>query len=265
MPRLRVATLNTWKNEGRLEERIPRMAAALEALAADVVLLQECFRVVGGGVDTARDLSSGPGLELAFAPARRCPRRWEGRSVASDSGHAIVVRGVVEGLERLVLPTTPAGGERIALLVRALLPGCGSVVAGCLHLSHLRGDDAGRREQLETILAHRWWVGPAAARVLGGDANAEATGAALAWLADPPGLTVERLVVGDASRRPTHPVPLVPGRAGRVIDHLWAVGPRGERLPAAIACGVACDGAEGGPAVSDHALVWADIDTGGGA
>ena len=43
--------------------------------------------------------------------------------------------------------------ERIALIVRARLATGIEVVAGCVHLSHLRGDEARRREQLAAVLA----------------------------------------------------------------------------------------------------------------
>lgn len=68
--RMRIATLNTWKNEGDLSARLAAMAAGLRVLAPDVLLLQEVFRTADGAADTGRDLAAALGLALAYAPAR---------------------------------------------------------------------------------------------------------------------------------------------------------------------------------------------------
>lgn len=251
---VRCVALNTWKNEGDWAARLPHMAAGLAALAPDIVLLQECFRTPDGVADTARVLADALGLALAYAPARAKARLWEGRLRPSESGHAVLVRGAITWNERVALPSDEAGGERIALLVAADLAAGGRVLAGCIHLSHLRGDRARRRQQLETVLAHPAWRAPADLRVLGGDCNATADAPELAWLAAHPELTVRRV----SPEAPTHPLPPPADRPGHCIDHLFFIGPVGERGPDVAAAGVALDAPHGGVWPSDHAAVWAD-------
>lgn len=243
---LRIVTLNTWKNEGDYPARLRATGDGLRALGPDVVLLQECFRTAGGAADTARALGQ--------APARAKARVWRGRVVPGESGHAVLVRGVIAWSERIVLPSDEAGGERIAQLVAADLTSGGRVLAGCIHLSHLRGDGARRRQQLETVLAHPAWRSPADLRVLGGDCNATADAPELAWLGAHPELTVRRV----SPEAPTHPLPPRADRPGRCIDHLFFVGPAGESGPGMSAAGVALDAPHGGVWPSDHAAVWAD-------
>lgn len=163
---MRILSLNTWKNDGDYARRLDLMSARLRACAPDVVLLQEAFRLPDNSAHTAARLAHDLDLACTYARARVKLRSWQGAEVLSESGHAILVRGTVLATERLVLPTSDAGGERIALLARLDVDGR-SVLAGCLHLSHLRGDHDGRRAQLETILAHPWWREPAHLRLLG--------------------------------------------------------------------------------------------------
>ena len=118
---VRCITLNTWKNAGDYPARLRAMGAGLAVLRPDVVLLQEVFRADAEGADTARFLGEQLGLAVAYAPARAKMRSWRGCDVASESGLAILVRGTVLASEQLPLPSDEAGGERIALLVRARL------------------------------------------------------------------------------------------------------------------------------------------------
>ena len=59
---LRVVTLNTWKCEGDYRARLPRMAAGLRALDADLVCLQEVFACAAPSADTAAWLADALGL-----------------------------------------------------------------------------------------------------------------------------------------------------------------------------------------------------------
>ncbi|WP_421936073.1 endonuclease/exonuclease/phosphatase family protein [Phenylobacterium sp.] len=146
MRRLRVVTLNTWKNDGDYPARLTRIADGLAALDPDVVCLQECF--AGGGHDTARVLSDALNLQLYAAPARAKVRELKGAAVDSTSGLAILTR-LPGRAETLGLISHPTDGERIAqrfttFRLRILN----------LHLSHLRGGAGAvlRRRQLDEAL-----------------------------------------------------------------------------------------------------------------
>jgi len=256
VPTLRIATLNTWKNEGGLPRRLDVIVRGLQALGPDIVLLQEVFRAPDVGIDVARVLASALGLTHAYAPARAKPRLWHGHPTASDSGLAILVRGTLAETLRLELPTTEAGGERIALFARVSIDGTMGIVAS-IHLAHLRGDGDVRRAQLAAVLAHPWWHDTAADfRALGGDANAPLESPELAWLRTHPSLHVTG--VSDPHRA-THPLPPRPDRDGRTIDHLWSLAPPGHTPARRLACGVALDAPIDTIWPSDHAAAWADL------
>ena len=256
---VRCVTLNTWKNEGDYAARLRAMSAGLSALRPAVVFLQEVFRTEANGADTARALGEDLGMAVAYAPARAKVRAWHGSEVASESGLAVLVRGQVLSSERLELPSDEAGGERIALLVRARLPEGAEVVAGCVHLSHLRGDEARRREQLEAVLADDCWRMPAALQVLGGDFNAPMESEELAWLAAHPQLRVTEVGADLRLYQATHPLPPRAERPGRRIDALFSVGMRGEPSAKVVGGGVALDTPVRGVWASDHAAVWAEF------
>lgn len=145
---MRIATLNTWKNEGDYDCRLALMATGLQALAPDVLCLQECF--VGAGRDTAAHLGVALRRQVTAAPARHKPRMHLGNPTPSSSGLAILTRTAPLASATLQLPQDHRDGERIAL--RVDLPG---VRVLNLHLTHLQ-DDAGRdwrALQLEVAVA----------------------------------------------------------------------------------------------------------------
>ena len=256
---LRFATINTWKNEGDYEARLGALAIGLEELRPDVLLLQEVFRALDGTADTGRALAGELGLELAYAPARRKLRRWHGQDVPSESGLAVLVRGDIDALDRVALPSDERGGERIALFVRATSATGATMMVCCTHLSHLRGDSARRREQLDAVLAHEWWRQPARMRILGGDFNATVDSPELSWLAMHQELRLTDVFPADAARRVTHPMPARIGRAARCIDFLFTVTPRGEPAQVVRRAAVALAAPIGGVWPSDHAGIFADV------
>ena len=79
----RIATLNSWKNDGCYRQRLAAMANQLTQVKPDAIALQESF--AGGGDDTARALSQGLGLQSLVAPGRRKMRHHQGEQVNSTS------------------------------------------------------------------------------------------------------------------------------------------------------------------------------------
>jgi len=255
---VRILTLNTWKNEGPYVSRLRAMASGLRALAPDVVLLQEVFRTAGGEAHTSVALADALGMVHAYAPGRSKLRSWQGRDVPSESGLAILARGPLTRVERRVLPSDDAGGERIVLLVEARIRGL-TLLAGCVHLSHLRGDDARRREQLDAVLANPRWSEPADVRVMGGDFNATAGSPALAGLAAHPTLRITDVLAGGPAAPATHPLPPRGMHPGRTLDFLFTISRHAEPGPAVRSAGVALAAPVDGVWPSDHAAVWAEI------
>lgn len=255
---VRAVTLNTWKNEGNLPARIPAMGDGLTALSPDIVLLQEVFVASSISLDVGAELASRLGLTLAYAPARRKLRPWNGGTVMSEAGLAVLVRGSVVSAGRFSLPSEDAGGERIALVVTAIVDGQ-EIVAGNLHLSHLHGDDARRCEQLNAALGATAWRRRASLRVLGGDFNTTAGSQAFAALKGYPELEVRSVSSSDAAL-PTHPLPPRPGRAGRAIDHLFTVSVGDEPRPRILRSEVVMNQpSPRGVWPSDHAAVFSEI------
>lgn len=257
---LRFATLNTWKNEGDYSARTAAMATGLHALEPDVILLQEVFRttdetsVFRRTADTAQSLGRALNFAAAYAPARRKPRRWGGAEVLSEAGLAILTRGQITWQERLPLPSDERGGERIALLAEVVVRDIRCLVA-CVHLSHLRDDDARRREQLETVLAHPRWE--LMSGIVGGDFNCTVSAPAIQAAIAHPRLVVRNVFTTAAP--PTHPLPPRPAREGRAIDHLFVVSSNQRKFPAVLAARRALDAPIDGVWPSDHAAVVADV------
>ncbi len=255
---VRLATLNTWKNEGDLRRRLPAMVSGLRALAPDVVLLQEVFRAEAPAWHTAQALAEPLGLSWVYAPARRKRRDWDGSTLMCESGLALLWRGTIAASERLPLPGPGEGEERIALLAAGEIRGL-RVQVGNVHLSHLRGDDAGRRAQLAAVLAYAGWQKEADLRVIGGDCNA--TMDLPVFVPPVPGpWRLHDVFAGRPPCPPTFPLPPERGRRGRTIDFLFAltgpdgVPPRVEHAGLALA-----EPDEGGHWPSDHAAVTADL------
>ncbi len=255
---LRVVTLNTWKNDGDLGARLPVMGACLRELAPDIVLLQEVFCAPMARIDTSATLAAMLGMVRVHAPARAKVRTWYGRDVDSTSGLAVLARGRICAEDRLTLPSDEIGGERIALLTHVEIDGA-RLMVGNTHLSHLRGDEARRREQLATVLAHPWWRAPAVIRLLGGDFNTTAESLALLAVNPADGLVMRDVFAASGASPATHPLPPRTGRGGRAIDILFTVGRQDERRPHVHAATVVLAQPVGGIWPSDHAGVMADL------
>lgn len=202
---MRLATLNTWKNEGRYPRRLALIAAGLAGLDLDVLLLQEAF--IGQGWNTASWLGQRLGLRVSLAPARWKLRLHEGRMMRSASGLAILSREVIIP-EVLSLSAHPDDGERIAMFADV---GGGFIRVLNLHLTHLGGPvgDELRRQQLCEALE---WAGRdlKGRLILGGDLNAAASSDCLKalWIRGTPPVETGSTTHGD----------------GPAIDHLVSLG-----------------------------------------
>lgn len=255
---LRILTLNTWKNDGDYPARLEAMGKGLLALAPDIILLQEVFRTADGMADTGRHLANALGLELIYAPARSKLRMWEGKPALTESGLAILVRGSSIKHHIMPLPGEESGGERIALLALLKVDDI-TLSIGCLHLSHLRNDDAGRREQLGAVLGNPFWSQKTMLRVLGGDFNAARGSTVFSELEDHPLFIISDVFAPSVTPPPTHPLPPIEGR-GRAIDRLLILTPRPDEKPLMpVHAGLGLNVPVGGIWPGDHAAVYADF------
>ncbi len=260
---LKVVSLNTWKNEGFYQDRLKLMGDGLLDISPDVVLLQECFRCEETGDDTAAFLARRLGFECRYAPARRKARFHEQASRETESGLAILSRSPFRDEGFVVpLPSSDAGGERIALAASVVL---GERVVGCVcvHFSHIGGEQAIRQDQIARSLLFMRDTEGFVPGILGGDFNCEWSSreadGAIAFAQVDCVSALPFLSVLD----PTTPVPTVSGQ-GRQIDQIWCVDGKGEARFAPLSAGLCLNGLDPrtGLHPSDHAGVWVELEIG---
>jgi endonuclease/exonuclease/phosphatase family metal-dependent hydrolase len=168
-----VMTLNTWKGDGAYRARLRLMAEEIGRLDPDILLLQECFAAPGLGHDTEAALGRATGFHSVNWAGRGKLRFCEGAEADSTSGLAVLSRYPIRGSRIVALPSDPRDGERAALFAEIEHP-AGSILAVCLHLTHLSDAEALRRRQFETVMAELAGVPPAMMVLVGGDFNAAA-------------------------------------------------------------------------------------------
>ena len=151
---------------------LERVAAVLDTLGADIVLLQEVDRLTArsGGEDQVAELERLTGMHAAFAKSLD----YQG----GEYGIAALSRWPIESARVLPLPTDPPlkrsnGSEDplVALYIVVATP------AGRVHVvnTHLTAEGPGtyRKQQLVALLAHvRRLIPPDEPLVVGGDFNA---------------------------------------------------------------------------------------------
>lgn len=178
---LKLITYNTWKCDGDYLLRLQLMQEQLAPLRPDILLLQEAYAEIDGGHSTAVSLARALDMQLDYLPARFNMRKAAGRRRGSWSGMALLSRLPVTSHDRLLLPTHPDDGERVAQLA-VLTVGDHRLLVINAHLTYLPAADATRIAQLRTLLNHPWLGEPYAAVLLCGDLNASPESAAMTWL-----------------------------------------------------------------------------------
>jgi endonuclease/exonuclease/phosphatase family metal-dependent hydrolase len=170
---VRVVTYNIFAgNDLERRSNLARIAALLDTLRADIVLLQEVDRLTArsGGVDQAAVLAEATGLHVVF-----------GRSIdfgGGEYGNAILSRWPVRALRVVPLDSLlPAALVADVQEARTLLHAVVETPGGVLHVvnTHLdhRATSTVRQPQALALLAYLAdAVPPGAPLVLGGDLNA---------------------------------------------------------------------------------------------
>ncbi|HHD56777.1 MAG TPA: hypothetical protein ENK89_03755 [Desulfobulbaceae bacterium] len=172
MTTLRIATLNTWKCDGSYEKRLAVMIDQLQKEQLDILCCQEVFRSMDGRFDTVSTLAAELGMNYSFAAARSKKRIFRGEKIDSYSGMAVLSRPGTPMLfsHTMPLPEVEEDKDRAAQFIVLRSNGNGILVVN-LHLSHLKGAENLRREQLCTILSHPILEKNYAAVILCGDFN----------------------------------------------------------------------------------------------
>ena len=168
----RIVTYNTWKCEGLYRDRLDWMGQGLQALAPDILCLQEAFDCPERGVDTARHLSDLLGMGAEVLLARRKSRQFEQDCRISRSNLAILSKRQTSRGQDIKLPEHEEDRDRWAMQVTvSVRPGLRLRIINT-HLSHLKGEagTALRRAQAER-LSHLCQADETETVVLCGDFN----------------------------------------------------------------------------------------------
>lgn len=194
------------------------MSAGLKALDAHIVLLQEVFVQVPSGLDVAGKLARDLDMYVAFAPARKKLRTYKDEAVLCHSGLAVLSRNPIVSFEAVRLPKDERDGERLGLLVSTTLNGRTVLIAN-VHLSHLKGEDTLRQNQLKALIARMEQLPSHDVVVLGGDLNLPAGHDVLARLSDFGFVCVKY----DEDAAPATTLNAVDGTSptNSVIDHIF--------------------------------------------
>ena len=262
MNRLRVLTLNIWNRQGPWEQRLGLIRAGVEALAPDLVGLQEVIEA--SGRTQADDIGEALGYRAAFGAAHDL-----GGGVAF--GNAVLSRWPIAASRVFPLPTGASEEHRSLLLAEIASPH-GSIPFFVTHLNWKLHHGAIREQQVVAVAEAIKANAPIGGLppILVGDLNAEpdateirflrglhALDGVSTYLADCFGLVGEgRGVTFDATRNPfaapTHEPP-------RRIDYVFVRGPdqavRGKPLSARVVMDEVVDGA----CATDHYGVVAEI------
>jgi len=246
MSRLRVATLNTWKNEGAYRRRLELIASGLAALDLDIICLQECF--AAPSAHTAREVACALGYNWAFLPARRKSRVFEGRETDSVSGLAVLTRFHLRAADALALPGHPLDPDRSAQIVD-LDHKRGTLRVVNLHLTHVRdalGEEV-RTAQIESVLAAALGDSPV---LIAGDFNALPSHAPVQRVLTKPG----------ADGGPEPPEAWAESFAGLAIDHVLLIDASGAWRVTARRSALHGPDVTDDVAPSDHGAIIVDLE-----
>lgn len=246
---MRIATFNTWKNEGDYLTRIDAIGAALARLELDVIVLQECFYAPAINADTAACVARALGLHVSRAPMREKMRTMDGTEVLSRADLAILTREAPLDVAFAPLSRDPRDGERLVLRADLEL-GNQRIRVVNVHLTHLRDNAASEVRSMqarETLsFARSNWKYPI---IIAGDLNAVSWSPSLSPLFDDPDMD-----------RSCHAARGQPGASaaalleGEAIDHVLVFDPLRRMTCLRREVELA------GSGLSDHPVIVAELD-----
>lgn len=110
---LKVLSINIWNRQGPWDRRFPLLRAGIEALAPDVIGMQEVMS--DGSVDLAHEITSGLGYEIVYGEAKAL-------AAGISLGNAILSRHPIRSHERFELPHGGTDERRSLLLAEIAHP-----------------------------------------------------------------------------------------------------------------------------------------------
>lgn len=171
--RILVITLNTWKCDGKFEDRLTWMADGLASLRPDIICLQEAFVCSETGDDTASFLAERLRKKLEALPARRKSRQFRGMKRDSWSNLAILNDDGVQRMEDVKLVEIEADQDRWAMQAKTNLANGQSLHIVNTHLTHVPGrEGASARGRQATQIAELCGQRIGDSTVVCGDFNA---------------------------------------------------------------------------------------------
>ncbi len=263
---LKVLTINIWNRHGPWDRRFPLLRAGIEALAPDVIGMQEVMS--DGTTHLAHEIADGLGYEAVFGAAKAL-------GAGISFGNAILSRWSIAS--HLVVPLPGAGtDESRSLLLAELAHPAGPLPFASTHLAWRFHHGFVREEQVQVIAEAFHTSAPprpdALPLVMVGDFNAvpdateirflkglHALGGKSVYLADCFGEVGEGPGFTYDERR--NPFAATYREFPRRIDYVFVRGPdsRGRGKP--LTCRVVLDDVVDGVAPSDHFGVYAEIST----
>lgn len=150
---MKIATLNTWKNDGCYFKRVDIIQQQTSLLSPDILCLQEDFCTIDESIHTAKNIAASLGYDWAFCPARLKQRTLEDSSYESYSGLSILYRNsVLEEVLNEALPSNKEDGGRSAQFCKFSKQGYVFTIVN-IHLTHTK-NQALKNEQVRFILNH---------------------------------------------------------------------------------------------------------------
>lgn len=260
---LTVLTLNLWNRAAPWEERLAVIRRGVEALAPDVIALQEAIRFPEYGFDQPALVAEAMGYHIAHGQPDDGPYPF---------GNSVLSRWPIAHHEVLLLPRGGTDENRCAVLARLETP-WGALPFATTHLNWKMHHGHVRVAQVQALVAAltgftREGDLPA---VLAGDFNAEPESDEIRYLRGHTGLGGECVyfndcfaAAGDGSRGATfarrNPYAAVSREPDRRLDYVFVRGPDERARGAPLASGLCFDEPVHGVWASDHFGVWARIE-----
>ena len=265
---MKVVSLNFWGVEAPLDKRIALAVRQLQALAPDVVCLQEVQPF--GGETTAHAIASQLGMHTAYGKACEWEDgAWGPGSKAGEQGLAILSREAPAQVRNTELPDPRPGDVRI--LLSALV---GDIWVHTTHLHYRLDDGVARERQVvaidDVIRAHRDNASPP--QILCGDFNATPDSDEIRFLRGLTTLAGRRTHFQDAWMRVHGSAegitwsseneltrPLRSLDIDRRIDFIFVTSRKKDGRGTVRDCRVVLTDREDGICASDHYAVYADV------
>jgi endonuclease/exonuclease/phosphatase family metal-dependent hydrolase len=265
MKTLRVATINIWNRCGPWDQRLPALRAEVEALAPDLLGMQEVVRLEAGegdALDQAQAVAAGFGYHVAFARAH--DERW--------LGNAALSRWPIARSAAFELPRSGTDERRTLLYARVVSP-FGDIPFFVTHLNWKFEEGHVREVQVREIVQCIEALAPQAAfpAILVGDFNADPEADEIRFLHGLTSLGGSRRVffqdafklAGDDSAGTTfarrNPFAASLGEPDRRIDYVFVRGRDDRRRGEPVDARVCFDAPFEGTYPSDHFGVVANL------